>query len=442
MKCYITNEAKKEYWKEVALLEGASCDCMHVVNIYPSFKRQTIEGFGGAFTEAATYTFSKLPEKEQEEILEAYFGESGLRYNMGRCHIHSCDFALGNYTYVEENDETLETFSIAHDRDNMLPMIKRAIEKAQGDMVFLSSPWSPPAYMKTNGEMNHGGKLKEEYRALWAEYVVKYVQAYRSEGIPVNYITVQNEPEAVQTWDSCVYTAKEEGDFVRDHLAPALQKAGLSDVGIFIWDHNKEAAFDRADTTLSDPETKALVEGVGVHWYTGDHFDALRLIREKYPDKRLFFTEGCVEYSRFADSGEVQKAEMYAHDMIGNLKAGVEAELDWNLLLDEKGGPNHVGNFCAAPIMCDTQTNTVEKRLSYYYIGHLSRHIKRGAKLIATTSYTDKVETAAFLNPDGERVVVLLNKTGEEVEATLRENGKGTAMTLPAHTIATVVYRQ
>lgn len=442
MKCYITNEAKKEYWKEVALLEGASCDCMHVVNIYPSFKRQTIEGFGGAFTEAATYTFSKLPEKEQEEILEAYFGESGLRYNMGRCHIHSCDFALGNYTYVEENDETLETFSIAHDRDNMLPMIKRAMEKAQGDMVFLSSPWSPPAYMKTNGEMNHGGKLKEEYRALWAQYVAKYVQAYRSEGIPVNYITVQNEPEAVQTWDSCVYTAKEEGDFVRDHLAPALQKAGLSDVGIFIWDHNKEAAFDRADTTLSDPETKALVEGVGVHWYTGDHFDALRLIREKYPDKRLFFTEGCVEYSRFADSGEVQKAEMYAHDMIGNLKAGVEAELDWNLLLDEKGGPNHVGNFCAAPIMCDTQANTVEKRLSYYYIGHLSRHIKRGAKLIATTSYTDKVETAAFLNPDGERVVVLLNKTGEEVEATLRENGKGTAMTLPAHTIATVVYRQ
>lgn len=442
MKCYITNDAKKEYWKETALEEGACGDCMHVVNVYPSFQRQTIEGFGGAFTEAATYTFSKLPKKEQEDILEAYFGESGLRYNMGRCHIHSCDFALGNYTYVEENDETLETFSIAHDQDNMLPMIRRAMEKARGEMVFLSSPWSPPAYMKTNGEMNHGGKLKEEYRALWAEYVAKYVRAYRNEGIPVNYITVQNEPEAVQTWDSCVYTAKEEGDFVRGYLAPALQKAGLSDVGIFIWDHNKEAAFDRADATLSDPETAALVSGVGVHWYTGDHFDALRLIREKYPDKRLFFTEGCVEYSRFADSGEVQKAEMYAHDMIGNLKAGVEAELDWNLLLDEKGGPNHVGNFCAAPIMCDTKTNAVEKRLSYYYIGHLSRYIRRGARLIATTSYTDKVETAAFLNPDGERAVVLLNKTDSEAEVTLRENGRGTAVTLPAHTIATVTYRQ
>lgn len=441
MKCYITNDAEKEYWKETALKEGASGDCMHVVNIYPAFRRQTIEGFGGAFTEAATYTFSKLPGEEQEEILEAYFGESGLRYNMGRCHIHSCDFSLGNYTYVEENDETLETFSIAHDRDNMLPMIKRAIQKAHGDMIFLSSPWSPPAYMKTNGEMNHGGKLKEEYRALWAEYVAKYVQAYRAEGVAVRYITVQNEPEAVQTWDSCLYTAKEEGDFVRDYLAPALKKAGLSDLGIFIWDHNKEAAFDRADATLSDPQTAAEVMGVGVHWYTGDHFDALRLIREKYPDKRLFFTEGCVEYSRFADSGEVQKAEMYAHDMIGNLKAGVEATLDWNLLLDEKGGPNHVGNFCAAPIMCDTAAGTAQKRLSYYYIGHLSRYVKRGARVIATTAYTDKVETIAFLNPDGERVAVLLNKTGEAAEITLRENGVGTQVILPAHSIATVTWR-
>lgn len=441
IKCFLTNEAKKEYWKEVNVEAGASGDCMHVVNVYPSFARQTVEGFGGAFTEAAADTFSKLGEAEQESIIEAYFGESGLRYNMGRCHIHSCDFALGNYTYVEENDETLESFTIAHDRVSMIPMIKRAMERAGEEMIFLSSPWSPPAYMKTNGEMNHGGKLKEEFRTLWAKYVVRYLEAYRAEGIPVRYVTVQNEPEATQTWDSCRYTAKEEGSFARDYLAPALKEAGLNDVGIFVWDHNKEIAFDRADEILSDPATGEAVAGVAVHWYTGDHFDALSLIKEKYPDHRLFFTEGCVEYSRFADSGEVQKAEMYAHDMIGNLKAGVEAELDWNLLLNEEGGPNHVGNFCAAPIMCDTKQGTVEKRLSYYYIGHLSRYVKRGAKVIATTSYTDKIDTAAFLNPDGERVAVFLNKSGESVPVTLCEGGVKTEIRLPAHTIATAVYR-
>ncbi|MCD7956284.1 MAG: glucosylceramidase [Lachnospiraceae bacterium] len=440
--CYITNEAKKEYWKEVKLRAGESEDRMHVVNLYPEFQRQTIEGFGGAFTEAAADTFAKLSREAQEEILEAYFGESGLKYNMGRCTIHSCDFARGNYTYVEENDETLDSFSIDHDREQILPLIKRAMEKASEKMHFLASPWSPPAYMKTNGEMNHGGKLKEEYRALWAEYVTRFLHSYRDEGIDVKYITVQNEPEAVQTWDSCIYTAAEEGVFVLQYLAPALQKAELSDVGIFIWDHNKEAAFERADGTLSVPGTNDMVEGVAVHWYTGDHFDSLRLIREKYPDKRIFFTEGCVEYSRFADSNEVQKAEMYAHDMAGNFNAGVEAELDWNLILDENGGPNHVGNYCAAPIMCDTGTGTVDRRLTYYYIGHFSRYIRRGARSIATTAFTDKIDAAAFVNPNGERVTVLLNKSDEDLEITLRENGRGTAVTLPAHSLATVIFEE
>ncbi|MCD7882168.1 MAG: glucosylceramidase [Lachnospiraceae bacterium] len=441
MKCYITNEAKKEYWKEVSVSKpGESRDHMHVVNLYPDFQRQTIEGFGGAFTEAAASTFAKLPAEAQEEILEAYFGESGLRYNMGRCTIHSCDFGMGNYTYVQEGDETLGTFSIEHDRSQILPLIKRAMGKASEKMIFMAAPWSPPAYMKTNGEMNHGGKLKKEYRALWAEYMTRFLQAYRDEGIDVKYITVQNEPDAVQTWDSCIYSAKEEGIFVTEYLAPALLKADLTDVDIFIWDHNKEVAYERADETLSVPGAREVVDGVAVHWYTGDHFDALRLIREKYPNKRIFFTEGCVEYSRFADSNEVQKAEMYAHDMAGNLSAGVEAELDWNLILDEKGGPNHVGNYCAAPIMCDTGTGTVEKRLSYYYIGHFSRYIRRGAKAIATTSYTDKIDVAAFINPDGERVAVLLNKSGEDLGVTLREGGRGTAVTLPAHSIATVIF--
>ncbi|MCD7736442.1 MAG: glucosylceramidase [Lachnospiraceae bacterium] len=437
--CYITNEARKEYWKEINLRAGESQDHMHVVNLYPQFRRQTIEGFGGAFTEAAACTFAKLPADAQEEILDAYFGENGLRYNMGRCTIHSCDFAMGNYTYVQEGDETLETFSIEHDRSQILPLIKKAVKRAPEDMIFMAAPWSPPAYMKTNGEMNHGGKLKEEYRALWAEYVVRFIRAYREEGIPVAYITVQNEPEAVQTWDSCIYTATEEGTYIAGYLAPALYKAGLSDVGIFIWDHNKETAFDRADGTLSVPGADGAVKGVAVHWYTGDHFDALRLIREKYPDKRIFFTEGCVEYSRFAGTDEVQKAEMYAHDMAGNLSAGVEAELDWNLILDENGGPNHVGNYCAAPIMCDTETGVAEKRLSYYYIGHFSRYIRRGARAIATTSYTDKIDVAAFVNPDGERVAVLLNRSDEDLEITLRENGKGTAIALPSHSIATAI---
>lgn len=440
IKRIITNDRERQYWKEEELAMGEVTDCTHVVNIYPDVAGQQIYGFGGAFTEASTYNFSLLDAAVQEEVIEGYFGESGLRYNLGRTHIHSCDFARGNYTYIEDGDNKLRTFSIRHDTENMIPMIKAAVKASSTPIYFLASPWSPPAFMKTNGEMNHGGKLKKEYYEAWAAYFVKYIEAYAQEGIRIDCVTVQNEPAAVQTWDSCIYTPEEEGEFAADYLVPALRGAGLSDVSVFVWDHNKEEVYNRVKAVFQNQKARACVDGVAVHWYTGDHFGAIEAVKRMYPEKRLFFTEGCVEYSRFADSGEVQKAEMYAHDMLGNLNAGIEAVLDWNLLLDKEGGPNHAGNFCAAPMMCDTKENTLEKRLSYYYIGHFSRYIKRGAVQVMSSAYTDKVETAAFRNPDGERVAVILNKTDEPVEVTLREDGQGVNTVLEAHTITTFVY--
>lgn len=439
MKIVTTNAAKKLFWQEQETARTQQGDCMHVVNVFSDLTGQTLEGFGGAITEAAVHSARQLGEVGRQEVLDACFGEDGLRYNMARVHMNSCDFALGNYTYVEEGDKELSTFDIAHDKEILLPFMKEAITLCKGNLEFLSSPWSPPAYMKTNNEMNHGGKLKEEYAPVWAQYYVKFIKAYEAEGVHISYITVQNEPMAVQTWDSCIYEAAEEGAFVKNYLAPALAEAGLSYIEIFVWDHNKEEMYDRAKATFDVEGTRQVVSGVAVHWYTGDHFDAIRAVKKAYPEKKIFFTEGCVEYSRFADSGEVQKAEMYAHDILGNLKAGVQAFLDWNILLDEKGGPNHVGNFCAAPLMCSPD-NTLERRLSYYYIGHFSRYLKKGALQVMTSTYTDKIETVAFVNPDGERVVVLLNKSEQPVEVTLREHGFGTNTEIDAHSIVTFRY--
>lgn len=438
-----SNPAQDLFWKETDLPNEAQEDCMHVINLIPELTGQEIEGFGGAITDAAVISYASLSDSAKKEVVEGYYSAEGLRYNMARVHINSCDFAAGNYTYVREGDETLESFDIAHDKEKIIPFLHEAVSMcgvaSDGtvDFRFLASPWSPPAYMKSNKEMNHGGKLLEEYYSLWALYYVKYIESYAEQGIKIKYLTVQNEPEAVQTWDSCIYTAKEEGLFVRDYLAPALQKAGHGDVQIFIWDHNKEALFSRVNETMQVEGCDKLISGAAMHWYTGDHFDAIRAVKQKYPALRQFFTEGCVEYSRFADSGEVQKAEMYAHDMLGNLKAGIEAFLDWNILLDEKGGPNHVGNFCAAPMMCDGNGG-VEKRTSYYYIGHFSRYIKRGAKQIMTSCYTDKVEQVAFQNPDGEIVLVLLNRTDNAVPVTIKEESVGCALQVEAHSIATV----
>lgn len=438
MKIITTNGATKEFWKEENVVIEPVTDCMHVVNVYPEVTGQTIEGFGGAFTEASVVNYNKLSKEDKKRFLEAYFGDEGLRYNLGRTHINSCDFALGNYCYVEEGDSLLSTFSIDHDEKMMIPMIKEAIKTSINGISFLASPWSPPAFMKDNGEMNNGGSLKKEYYEAWAKYFAKYIKSYEKHGIPIERVTVQNEPMATQTWDSCIYTAEEEQDFVKNYLGPILRKEGLGHVKIYVWDHNKEEAYNRVREIFSDKTARDFTSGVAVHWYTGDHFEALEIIRQLYPEKEILFTEGCVEYYRYADAGEIQKAEMYAHDMIGNLKYGANGIIDWNLLLDEEGGPNHVGNFCAAPIML--AGDSFEKKLTYYYIGHLSRYIKKGAKKIATTRYTDMIETVAFINPDGERVLIILNKQDKPVEVTVRENGLGVCRTVEPHSIITAVF--
>ncbi len=435
-----TNEKEKEYWKSEEIKADVVNDCMHVVNVYSDVCYQQFAGFGGAFTEASAHNYMTMGEANRKQVIRDYFSEDGLKYNFGRIHMNSCDFGLGNYAYVEDEDAELKTFDISHDFEEIIPMVRAAQAEAKTPIRFLMSPWSPPAFMKTNGEMNNGGSLKKEYYGNWAAYFVKFIRAYREAGIEISYLTVQNEPMAVQTWDSCVYTSEEERIFVEDYLGPALEEAGL-DTKIFVWDHNKEEAYQRFKEVTASEKAMKYVAGAALHWYTGDHFEAIDLIRKQYPDKQIIFTEGCVEYSRFADSGEVQKAEMYGHDILGNLNAGIHASMDWNLILNEKGGPNHVGNFCAAPIMYDTESDVYEKRLTYYYIGQFSRYIRPGAKRIGTTRYTDKIEVTGFLNPDGMRAIVVLNKTEEDVPIALREDGNGTETVVKAHSIATFCYK-
>jgi glucosylceramidase len=411
----------------------------HAVSLYPGVQYQEIMGFGGAVTEAAGYVFSRMSREKQQEILDAYFGPDGNQYTMARVSIDSCDFALGNYSAVTDpKDEAFATFTLKRDEQYVLPLLHRAQEAAKTKLNLMLSPWSPPAFMKSNGQKNGGGYLLPEYYGQWADYICRYIKEYQARGYNVTMITVQNEPKAVQTWDSCIYTAEEEKAFLRDFLYPALEKNSLADVGIYIWDHNKERVYERARDII-DEKTVKMVKGVAFHWYSGEHFEAVRLVSEQFPDKKLVFSEGCVEYSRFGADDQLSHARMYAHDIIGNLKAGMHGYLDWNILLNEKGGPNHVGNFCEAPLMCDPEKNTVERKLSFEYIGHFSRFIKPGAIRIASSAYTDKLDTVSFINPDGTLVSVYLNKTGRALPVVIRLNGQVASFTLAANAIATGV---
>lgn len=411
-----------------------------LVNVYEDVEYQEIEGFGGAFTEAASATLDKMSAEKRKEILNSYFNpETGLGYTLCRTHINSCDFSLGNYAYVEEEgDVELKTFNIDRDKKSLIPFIRDAIAVKGSNFKLFASPWSPPAWMKTTGKMNQGGKLKDVYKDTWARYFVKYIDAYAAEGIKIWGVTVQNEPKAVQSWDSCIYTAQEERDFVKYHLGPTFEKSDHGDVKIIIWDHNKERAYERSKVAFSDSEAAKYIWGVGFHWYSGDHFETLDALNRMFPDKKLIFTEGCQEGG--VKLGSWATGERYGHDIMGDLNSFTAAWVDWNLLLDEKGGPNHVGNYCDAPIIADTASDSVIYESSYYYIGHFSKFIKSGAKRIACSKYTDKLETTAFKNPDGEIVVIVLNRTDDEIPFILRrEDCLAKSVSLP-HSIITLIY--
>ncbi len=188
-------------------------------------------------------------------------------------------------------------------------------------------------------------------------------------------------------------------------------EAGCEDVRILAWDHNKDLLLRRAAGTLAVPGAEKAVGGFAFHWYTGDHFDAVRLVKDRWPDKEFWFSEGCVEFSRFDGMTPLQKAEMYAHDIVGNLNAGISGSLDWNLLLGAKGGPNHAGNFCEVPVMLTDDGSDFVLQTEYYYIGQFSRFIRPGAVRLGSSSWTNDLEVTAFENSDGCRVIVALNRT-------------------------------
>lgn len=402
---------------------------------------QEIEGFGGAFTEAAATTLLKLPSDRQEEVLRAYFDAgSGHAYTLCRTHINSCDFSLGNYAYCEKDgDLGLETFSIERDRQALIPMIKRAQKMSNSGFKLFASPWSPPAWMKTTGQMNRGGKLKPECRDAWARYYVRYIREYEKEGIPIWGLTVQNEPDASQKWDSCLYTAEEEKDFVRDHLGPTLHAAGLENVKVIIWDHNRDMLFERARVAYTDPEAARYIWGTGFHWYVTDTFDNVQRTHDAFPDKKLLFTEGCQEFG--THQGAWLPAERYARSVINDLNRWTVGWVDWNLLLDETGGPNHVENFCSAPIIADTRVGEVRFQASYYYLGHFSRFIRPEARRVLSAVSSDDLEALACKNPDGTLAVVVLNRTEQTIPFTLRTRGEAFRTESPRRSILTMTIK-
>jgi glucosylceramidase len=424
---------------------GQPVETQTLVFVNPDQTYQTFVGIGGAITDASAETFDKLPAEKQEELLKAYYDPTqGIGYTIARTHINSCDFSSASYTYVDEGDADLKTFDLAPDKKLRIPMIKRAIAAAGGSLPMYVSPWSPPAWMKTNNNMLQGGKLKPEFNQSWANYYIKFIKGYEAEGIPIWGLTVQNEPMATQTWESCLYTAEEERDFVKNYLGPTLHQAGLGDKKLIVWDHNRDLIIQRAQSMFNDPEARKYVWGMGFHWYedwTGgtQMFENVRKVNETWPDINLIFTEGCNGPFAMPQVYDWKLGERYGKSMINDFNSGTVAWTDWNILLDETGGPNHVKNFCFAPIHADTRTGELIYTNSYYYIGHFSKFIRPGAKRVQCSSSRSALLSTAFMNPDGSLVVVVMNESNTPHDYFLWINNESVKTTSQPHSISTLL---
>lgn len=413
---------------------------------------QTIEGFGGALTESSAYVLTTLDSVDRQKILDAYFNpEIGIGYTLARTHINSCDFSLENWSCLDTKDKSLDSFSMERVDTWQTPLILDALKASNNSMRLMLTPWSPPAWMKDNNDMNNGGKLLDGYENLWARFMVRFMKEMKNRGIPLWCVSIQNEPEATQTWDSCRWTATEEARFACDFLGPEMEKEGFNHIPILVWDHNRDRLYECMKESMNYPNAQKYIGGAAFHWYSGDQYENVVQFTKKWPDKKIIFTEGCIEGG--ARPGAWFPGERYAHNIINDLNSGCTAWLDWNIALDMQGGPNHIGNFCDAPVLVDTERGTFIYQSSFWYMGHFSKFIKPGAKRLNTTIESgmtpatidgrlgNALEACTFRNVDGSIALVLYNRTEADMIYTLDDETENSKQHLfcPPRSIQTIV---
>ena len=412
------------------------------IEILSEDKCQEIYGFGGGISESSAYLLSCLPEERRRSVLDAYYRDSG--YTLGRTPLNSSDFSPESWTVSARPGH----FTTERSDRYLLPILQEASAISDNGLWLMVSPWSPPAYMKTNGSMYGGGKLKKECYAEWAGIFARYLAHLRDSGLNVWACSVQNECESIRQWETCLYTAEEETEFIDGFLFDALSSYGLQNTKIFIWDHNRDGLYRRMHDSLRN--SAGHISGAAYHWYSGAFYENVRRCREEFPDMDLLFTEGCIEKPAAHDAW--YPGERYAHNIINDLNSGCNGWIDWNIVLDSKGGPNHAGGACDAPVIID-ENGEIRFHSSYYAISHFSRFIRRGARILGTELVSgripsapdgvagDLIEATAAENPDGTIALVLLNRTDDEIALSIKLKGTEASSTCPAHAMQTMIFK-
>jgi len=493
-----------------------------VIKIDPGIIRQTMDGIGSSFTESSAFVLAHLDPEKRKEVMKKAFGEEGANFSLTRTHIGACDFCVeGKYSYLDkEGDVSLSSFSLEPDREgfvsarypgivdenyDLLPMIKEAMEiksmQTDKELRIVASAWTAPYWMKDikdwyirgtpeNNFQGTGGSLKEEYEETYADYLIKYLDNYRLEGIDIWGLTPVNEPHGNNgQWESMHFTPETQNAFIKKYLGPKLESGQNADVKLLIYDQNRDGLEEWANTILADEETSGYVYGSAVHWYEStfkvfeDVFDR---VKARFPDHQIIHTEGCIDdLGKPAPDGildpdnfqeedwfmndafwwndnatdwaytatwEGVKTEnhplytpvhRYARNIIVSIDHWLTGWIDWNIVLDKNGGPNHVGNYCGAPIMIDTQSKEVYYTPLYYVLAQFSKTIRPGDKAVQTHRTLDGLDddalhACATINEDNLLSVQLLNTTKKEIVYNLQINDQYAEIIIDPNSVQTV----
>jgi glucosylceramidase len=489
--------------------------------ISPEIVKQTITGIGSSFTESSAFVLAHLDADRRREVMGRIFSENGANFSLARTPIGSTDFSVeGKYSYAAvAGDRALEHFSVTVDKDgfstskypgirdqefDVLPMIKEALtikrQQPSSDLRIIASAWTAPPWMKdiedwyirgtaANDYQGTGGELKPDYVQTYANYIVRYLDAYRSEGVTIWGLTPVNEPHGNSgQWESMHFTPETQNDFIKTHLGPALRDKNYHDIQLLIYDQNRDGLEHWADVIFGDAETAAYVDGAAVHWYESTHKvyeDVLDRVHDKFPEMSIIHTEGTIDDLgkdapdgvldpvRFKETGWFNNDDFwwnanatdwaytatwapnyedhpiytpvhrYARNIIVSLNHWMTGWIDWNVVLDKDGGPNHVGNFCGAPIMIDTQSGHVYYTPIYYVLAQFSRTIRPGDKAVQADKELkdlddDALHASATVNRDNLLSVQLLNTTKKPIQYALQIGIQYAAVQIPANSVQTI----
>jgi len=397
-------EIKLPVWRTV------SAESLAGIRIDTTKRYQEILGFGAAFTDASCYLLSVLDEQKRGALLNDLLGPNGLRLSVGRTCIGASDYSRFAYTLDESRDPDpdLQKFSIEHDREYILPILRDA-QKVNSNLFLFSSPWTPPGWMKA-GDSMLGGSMRKKYLSVYADYFVKFLQGYSGDGVKIQAITVQNEVDTDQDgrMPAALWGQEYEVEFVKKHLGPALERASL-DTKIWILDHNYNL-WGRVMDELNDPTLSKYVEGIAWHGYVGTP-EAMTRVHEAFPSKSNYWTEGGPDYKRPDYTTDWAK---WSHTFAGILRNWAQCIVGWNLVLDEQGRPN-IGPFsCGGLVTLDSKTHAITRSGQYWAFAHYSKAVQRGAHVIGSDGTLSDIDHVAFENPDGSHVLVVTNQGGEQ----------------------------